>query len=89
MVMILSDMLDLQVCLHDILKSKVPMEAEIEADRFTFNMPSGSFVLDLLQALGLPKEWVGLVIVNGRQCNHNDILKNGDIIDIFSPMAGG
>jgi sulfur carrier protein ThiS len=79
----------LQVFLHDTLKRRTRPGAGGNGNSLELTMPAGSFVADLLELLELPEEWVGLIIINGKQAGNKEELKNGDKVDLFSPMAGG
>ena len=52
-------------------------------------MPRLSSVDNLILELGLQREQVGLIILNGRQSHPDAILSDGDEVKLFSPMCGG
>ena len=53
------------------------------------SLPVGATVNELILRLGLEKKIIGLIVVNKRQSGYNGTLKDGDLVEIFSPMAGG
>jgi len=79
--------LKIKVFLYDVLKTKLLPDSEerlIEAE-----LKTGATVQELVQYLNLPEEWVGLILLNGRQVERKLVLSDQDNIVIFSPMAGG
>lgn len=53
------------------------------------NLPEGSSVENLVVAVGIPKEYVSVVFVNGRAREVDFILKDRDHVGIFPPVGGG
>ncbi len=81
--------MEINVSLHDTLISKVKPEGFADKDIVRFTLSQGSSVEGLLKSLGLSSDWVGLIIVNGRQVSPDYVLSDQDRVDLFSPMAGG
>jgi len=52
-------------------------------------LPDGSRVADLLDKLGVPKNETKQVFVNGRLQLSDYVLKDGEEVGIFPPIAGG
>lgn len=77
------------VYLHDVLKNKVKLESYDNKAAFSIILNPGSSVEDLLKSLGLSQDWVGLIIVNGKQVGLDYLFSDQDRVDLFSPMAGG
>ena len=48
-----------------------------------------SRIIDVIEKLGIPCEEVSLVMCNDEQSRFQKVLKNGDIVGIFPPIAGG
>ncbi|MHB1414117.1 MAG: MoaD/ThiS family protein [Chloroflexota bacterium] len=46
-------------------------------------------VMQLLEAVGVPWNEVGLVVVNGSLTDENHVLADGDKVEVFSPIGGG
>jgi molybdopterin synthase sulfur carrier subunit len=49
----------------------------------------GTTIKALLEELGVPLETVKLIFVNGVHAKDNDVLKDGDRLGVFPPVAGG
>ena len=61
------------------------------SDRFSCNLeinPSGR-VSDILGKLGLPKDHPKIILINGVHAKEDDSLKDGDVLSVFPPVAGG
>jgi molybdopterin converting factor small subunit len=52
-------------------------------------LPEGSTVLDLAKQIGLPTEYLRIILVNGKQEGLDKVLSDGDLIFIFPPAIGG
>lgn len=52
-------------------------------------MPEKSRVDDLLRMLGVPSEEVKVIFVNNLQQEESILLRDGDRVGIFPPVAGG
>jgi molybdopterin converting factor small subunit len=53
------------------------------------SVPDGTTVGELLQKLGVPREAVKTVFVNGLTRGEDHVLTDGDQIGAFPPVAGG
>ncbi|MFA9422737.1 MAG: MoaD/ThiS family protein [Sedimentibacter sp.] len=53
------------------------------------SFPEGIQIMDVLDSLQIKKEELGLVLLNGSYKETHEKLKNGDILAIFPPVAGG
>ena len=49
----------------------------------------GTTIKALLEELKVPLETVKLLFVNGVHAKDNDVLKDGDRLGVFPPVAGG
>ncbi len=61
------------------------------SSRFSFKMEidSHSQIQDILSKLKIPEEMPKIILVNGIHGKKDQILKEGDILSIFPPVAGG
>jgi len=50
--------------------------------------PEGTLGRAIMLDLGLTEEVIGVVLVNGRHANLDDILQDGDTLSLF-PLVGG
>jgi molybdopterin converting factor small subunit len=61
------------------------------SDRFSCMVkvnPSGC-VSDVLGKLGLPADHPKIILINGVHGKEDDLLKDGDVLSVFPPVAGG
>lgn len=57
---------------------------------FLCTLPDGSTVGHLIvDALGLPSQEVAIMLVNGVYSNREQLLKDGDQVALWPPIAGG
>ena len=61
------------------------------SDRFscTLTVNPSERVADVLQKLGLPKKHPKIILINGVHGKETDALKDGDVLSVFPPVAGG
>jgi molybdopterin converting factor small subunit len=61
------------------------------SDRFscTMNLDSSKRVGDIIQRLKLPKNSSKIILLNGRHTKESDPIKDGDVLSVFPPVAGG
>jgi len=53
------------------------------------NVPEGASVLQVLNQLKIPKEIPKIILINGLQKKVEDVLREGDTVSVFPPIAGG
>ena len=56
---------------------------------FSIKLDEGTQIKRLIEILGIPAHEVKLIIVNGRLVEKEHLLKAGDRVSIFPPLAGG
>ncbi len=81
--------MQVKVRLHDILKDRVKNATGDSSGIIRKELPEEASVKTLLTLLDFDSEVVGLVTVNGRQAKLDSRLKDGDSLELFSPMSGG
>jgi len=81
--------MQVKVRLHDILKDRVKNASGESSGIIITELSEEASVSTLLTLLGFDSELVGLVTVNGRQAKLDFRLKDGDSLELFSPMSGG
>jgi molybdopterin converting factor small subunit len=59
------------------------------ANRADVELPEGSSVGDLIDALGAPRQLVFSVLVDGTQAPHDAALADGAEVTLMPPFAGG
>ncbi len=52
-------------------------------------VPEGSTIRGLLQSLHVPIDSVKLIFLNGVHAGGDEVLKEGDRVGVFPPVAGG
>ena len=53
------------------------------------DLSNPSRVADVLRHLGIPEDHPKIILVNGTHGKEGDFLKEGDVLSIFPPVAGG
>jgi molybdopterin converting factor small subunit len=72
------------------LKSHAPAGQNPRAARL--ELPNGSTALQLILSLGIPyggDEGQMVVAVNDVEVEHGSVLRDGDTVSLFEPLAGG
>ena len=75
------------VALFASLSKFLPPEAQNR--RATIEVTDGATVREVLNHLGLPAESSNILLVNGRQARESTVLKDGETLSVFPPLAGG
>lgn len=57
--------------------------------RFVVHLPEGSTVADLLERLAIPSKEAKLLVLNARQVEPATVIRDGDELSLFPPIAGG
>jgi sulfur carrier protein ThiS len=81
--------MQVKVRLHDILRDRHKNCSADHSDIIILDLAEEITVDTLLTQLDFNNELVGLVTVNGRQAGIDFKLKDGDSLELFSPMSGG
>jgi len=53
------------------------------------DLPERSCVLDVLQPLNIKPEEIAICLLNGKDANELNVLKDGDTLALFPPVGGG
>lgn len=72
------------------LKQHMPEGAAGRSARI--ELPDGTTALQLILRLGIPyggEEGQMVVAVNDAEVDHNTVLRDGDAVSMFEPLAGG
>ena len=61
------------------------------SDRFSCKMSVDGHtrIQDILSRLNIPEEMPKIILVNGVHGKNDQVLKEGDVVSIFPPVAGG
>ena len=70
------------------------LPAEVRpGNEMRLTLPEGSCIMDVIVPFNLPAKMVHLVLVNGRyvapEARASHVLKEGDVLAIWPPVAGG
>jgi molybdopterin converting factor small subunit len=77
----------IEVALFATLTKYLPPGAQNR--RAVIEVKDGSTIRDVLSQLGVPAEFPNILLVNGRQAPENSVLKDGETLSVFPPLAGG
>ncbi|WP_300730931.1 MoaD/ThiS family protein [uncultured Desulfovibrio sp.] len=55
----------------------------------SLDMPEGASVLELARHIKVPPEEIKIVMINGRQSQAADTLRDGDRVALFPAVGGG
>jgi molybdopterin converting factor small subunit len=64
-------------------------QALLEKKQDYLEVAEGTTVKALLENLRVPLETVKLIFLNGIHARENEVLKEGDRLGVFPPVAGG
>ncbi len=81
--------IDVQVKMF--MKFKKYLPADSVDGRAVVSLERGSKLQDLMGMLGIPPDEEGTAVINGISYGVTDtqILRDGDVVSFFSPVAGG
>jgi len=74
------------------MTTEVRLFAYLREGRFNrqdMDLPEPTSLRDLLGMLEIPPERVSLPLINGKYCDLAQPLKDGDVVSLFPPVAGG
>jgi len=74
--------MDVEIRLFESLKKHQPAVG-------TVRLEAGSRVSDLLDALGISADDVGVLMVNRADGRFDQLLQNGDVVTVIPPIGGG
>jgi molybdopterin converting factor small subunit len=75
------------VKLHALLRDYRP--AGSTGSTLQLDVSDGATVQSVLDLLGIPRSRVHLAVVNDRQVTSDAALREGDVLRLFPPVAGG
>ncbi len=79
--------MEIEVKLFATLRDYLPKGS----DRFTCKLDIGARarVKDIISKLKIPDDIPKIILVNGVHGKNDQVLKEGDVVSIFPPVAGG
>jgi molybdopterin converting factor small subunit len=76
-----------EVALYATLSKYLPPGAQNR--KAGIEVKDGATVREVMNQLGIPPELPNILLVNGRQAPDTTVLKDGETLSIFPPLAGG
>lgn len=70
----------------------IRLSASLRTGRFqerTLEMPEGATLAQLIDAIEVPENAIGILLVNGKHALHEDPLHAGDHVHLLPPIGGG
>ncbi len=77
----------IQVALYATLSQYLPPGAQNR--KAAIEVKDGATVREVMTQLGIPSDLPNILLVNGRQAPETAVLKDGEALSIFPPLAGG
>jgi sulfur-carrier protein len=77
----------IEVALYATLAKYLPPDAQNR--KASIEVRDGATVREVMNQLGIPQDFPNILLVNGRQAPEDAILKDGETLSIFPPLAGG
>lgn len=74
--------MDVEVRLFESLKKHLPEGGKVQ-------LVEGSRVCDLLTALGISTDDVGILMINRMDGRFDQLIQNGDVVTLIPPIGGG
>ncbi len=74
------------------MKIKVKLVGLFRIGRFKEELleyPSGTRVVEVIENLKLPKDVLGIILINGVHADEQDLLKDADSLSILPLLDGG
>jgi molybdopterin converting factor small subunit len=60
-----------------------------EGRKATVDVPDGAAVQDVIRRLGIPDDVLCIPVVNGTRVTAARVLRDGETLSVFPPLAGG
>ena len=77
----------IEVALYATLSQYLPPGAQNR--RAVIEVKDGATVREVMNQLDIPPELPNILLVNGRQAPETTVLKDGEALSVFPPLAGG
>ena len=71
---------------------KLKLFASFRIGRFNEQVceyPEGVIVKEIVQQLGIEKESLGIILLNGQHANADNVLHEGDVLSLIPLLGGG
>lgn len=77
----------IEVALYATLSKYLPPGAQNK--KAVIEVKDGATVREVMNQLGIPADLPTILLANGRQAPEGTVLKDGETLSIFPPLAGG
>ena len=77
----------IEIALYATLSQYLPPGAQNR--KAVIEVRDGATVREVMTQVGIPQDVSNILLVNGRQTPEGTVLKDGEILTIFPPLAGG
>jgi molybdopterin converting factor small subunit len=77
--------MEIEVKLFATLKKYLPKGS----NSIKMDLEDDTTVSDIIEKLNIPPDLPKIILINGVHKKREDVLKNGDVLSIFPPLAGG
>jgi molybdopterin synthase sulfur carrier subunit len=79
--------MEIELHLYASLKRDLPVKGDGTSRRI--DVDQGTTIEDLLDRLSIPADTVRIILLNGVHAGGGRVLKDGDRLGVFPPLAGG
>ncbi|MGD0266520.1 MAG: MoaD/ThiS family protein [Candidatus Methylomirabilota bacterium] len=79
--------MNVEIALYATLSKYLPPGAQNR--KAVIEVKDGATVREVMNQLGIPPDLPNMLLVNGRQAPDGTVIKNGETLSIFPPLAGG
>lgn len=76
-----------EIALYATLSQYLPPGAENR--KAVIDVSDGATAREIMTRLGIPQDYPNILLVNGKQAHSHAVLKDGETLAIFPPLAGG
>jgi molybdopterin synthase sulfur carrier subunit len=77
----------IEVALYATLSQYLPPGATNR--KAVIDVRESATVREVMTQLGIPQDLPNILLVNGRQAPEHTVLKDGEVLSVFPPLAGG
>jgi len=77
----------IEIALYATLSQYLPPGAEQR--KAVIAVPDGATARDVMAQLGIPQDHPNILLVNGKQAHPDTVVKDGETLAVFPPLAGG
>lgn len=79
--------MNVEIALYATLSKYLPPGAQNR--KAVIEVKDGATLREVMNQLGIPPDLPNMLLVNGRQAPDGTVLKDGETLSIFPPLAGG